>query len=425
MLKAQNLTEAIRLFNPVQPLSGEALAEFYVDRKSDALGEMEKRLIVAREGEPIKMLLTGQIGCGKSTELNRLAENLRRQYFIVSFPAHRLLSLAEVTYVDLLLGMATALFREATERSVIEKAPAQILGEALEDVRLFFERNIFGSLPYRPPEEKAELAVKMNRLAAELQTKFTNEGYTRDDIRGRLERRVGELIEKINLIAEQVRLKYRRPVLFIVEGTDKPDRARARDMFLGHGESLTSPLASIIYTFPLDLRYSLEFNDIQARFAESYFLPNMRLWHLDGSPDEQGRAQLAAVVSNRMSADLTDRDAREALIAASGGLLRILVRVVQRAAVRALERNRITLADAQASLDKERNDLIAMLAEGDYATLAARRADKRLVSGDPATQQLLRSLALLEYRNQKAWCNVNPLLTEAVQETAALREATP
>lgn len=416
MLRAQNLTEVIRVFNPVQPLSGEALVEFYVDRKSEALGEMEKRLIVARESEPVKLLLTGQIGCGKSTELNQLAERLRRQYFIVSFPAHRLLSLAEVTYVDVLLGMATSLFREATEREVVAKAPAQILGGVLEDVQLFFERTIFGALPYRPPDALSEVSVKVNVLAAELQTKFTAEGYTRDDIRQRLERRLGELIEKINLMAEQVRLKYKRPVLFIVEGTDKPDHERARAMFLGHGESLTSPDASIIYTFPLDLRYTPEFNDIQARFAESYFLPNMRLAHADGTPDPGGRQQLAEIISRRMLDTLIDPAARDLLVEASGGVTRILIRLIQRAAVRALEKNFISPDDALASIEKERNDLVAMLSDEDYTTLSARHADKRLISGDPATQQLLRALALLEYRNRKAWCDVNPVLVEVLNE---------
>ena len=69
MAKAKNLTDMVRVFDPVQPLSGTELTEFYVDRQSESLAQMETRLRVARKDEPIKLLFTGQRGCGKSTEL--------------------------------------------------------------------------------------------------------------------------------------------------------------------------------------------------------------------------------------------------------------------------------------------------------------------------------------------------------------------
>ncbi|MBI5054274.1 MAG: hypothetical protein HZB52_13560, partial [Chloroflexi bacterium] len=89
MSKAKNLTDVVRVFNPVQPLSGTELTEYYVDRQSEALAQMETRLRVARKDEPIKLLFTGQRGCGKSTELAKLAHNLRRHFFIVPFSVQR------------------------------------------------------------------------------------------------------------------------------------------------------------------------------------------------------------------------------------------------------------------------------------------------------------------------------------------------
>lgn len=420
MPKAKNLTEVIRVFDPVAPLIGEDLDDFYVDRQSTALDDMDERLTVAREDKPIKLLLTGQIGCGKSTELNCLAQRLKRDYFVVAFQAERVLSLPEINYVDVLLGMANTLFQQVTDKKLMPLPPAEVLGAVWEDVQLFFERAVFGDLPYKYkegwPAGAEEVSAKINLMAVELETKFKTEGISREQIRKNLEPRLGELIEKINLIADQVRAKTHRPVLFMVEGTDKPDLPKARDMFLNHAESLTSPNASIIYTFPLDLRYSPDFRPIQDRFTETYFLPNMRLKQRDGSPNPEGEKQLTTILHNRMEETLIDPEARTQLIEASGGLTRLLIRLTQRAAVRAHQKGKgkkILPEHAAVSIEKERSDLLSLLTEEDFAALNAWQPHN-ILSGEPATQRLLRALALIEYRNGGAWCAVNPMLRSAL-----------
>ncbi len=418
MPRATTLVEAVRVFDPVRPLSDRELDEYYVPR-GDALDEMATRLGVAREDEPAKLLLTGQRGCGKSTELNKLATRLDRQYFIVSFSVQRQKwPLAELTYVDVLLGVANTLFRRATDKDVLTKAPAQIVGDVLEDTRRFFESVLFGNLPYRAPAPDLELGAKVNLLAVELETKFSTEAKTREQIRDRLANQMSELIEKMDQIAEQVRLKYNRPVLIMVEDADKPEPSRARDIFLGHGETLTAPRLSMIYTFPLSLRYSIDFTAIRANFDESYFLPNLNLRHRNGAPNPDGEASLRNMVLKRLEESRIAPEALQILIEASGGLARILIRLVNRAAVRALARNRVTIIreDALTSIAKERDDLAAGLGDADWKTLVARRDDKEVLGGDPTTQALLHALALLEYRNSSAWCDVNSMLLPMLNE---------
>jgi adenylate kinase len=65
-----------------------------------------------------------------------------------------------------------------------------------------------------------------------------------------------------------------------------------------------------------------------------------------------------------------------------------------------------------------RNDFIAALEEDDYGVLARRRADKRL-SSDPEVQELLQSLALLQYENGEAWCDVHPVVLALLEERRA------
>jgi hypothetical protein len=64
----------------------------------------------------VKVLFSGHRGSGKSTELMRLAEDLQNEFFVVPFSA-RSLNLADLSYVDIMLACAAALFREATDRA--------------------------------------------------------------------------------------------------------------------------------------------------------------------------------------------------------------------------------------------------------------------------------------------------------------------
>lgn len=417
-MQAQTLSDVIRVFDPREPLRGDALTEFYVERPGDPLNEIKIYLQgIGLRGEPVRLLFTGHPGSGKSTELNRLTQELKHQFFIVPVPIQQSVPISELTYVDLLLAMSAALFRQATEQNVIAQAPAQVMNEMWEDIIRFFEGAIFGGLQFRQPPPGAELAVKVNALAVEFQTKFSTEGSTRAAVRERVEARLAELLDKLTHLSDQIRFKYGRPVLLIVEGTDKPDLSRARDIFLGHGATLTAFRASVIYTFPIGLRYSPDFTLIKTPFNEHFILPNLKTFKENGAPDEQGLHRLNEVISRRMADALIQPAARDMLVKCSGGLVRTLVQLVQRAAVHAVGQGRPVIDEASATvaIDRERADFIALLSENDYQVLAARHADKRL-SSDESVQRLLQSRALLEYANGKPWCDVHPIVLPVVEE---------
>jgi len=417
-MRAQTLPEVIRYFDPMHPLSGNELKEWYIDRPGNPLEEMKIYLQgIGLDGTPLKMLFTGHSGSGKSTVLNKLAEELKGQFFIVPFDVLQFTSLADLSYVDLVLGMASSLFRRATEADVLRKAPAQIAVEALEDLHRFLEQVIFGPLRFRTPAADVELSAKVNLLAIEFQTRFAAEPVTREEMRKRLEPRLSELHDKINMVADLVRVKYKRPVLFFVENTDKPDLARARDIFVGHTHTLTAFRASVIYTFPIGLRYSAaDFNLVKDRFNRTFVLPNLTVIDRDGRPNQGGMKCLSQALLARMAETCMESDIHAQIIRASGGLMRTLVQLVQRAAVAAIAARRDAIAgpDAQKAIGEERADFIAGLRREDYPALYARHRDKQL-SGDESVLHLLQTRALLEY-NGDPWCDVHPIALPLVLE---------
>ncbi len=425
-MKAQSLPDTIRFFDPMHPLVGQELKEWYVDRPGNPL----ERIKIYLQGlgladRPVKILFTGHMGSGKSTTLNKLAEEIKRQFFIVPFDVRESASMADLTYIDLILGLATSLFRRATEADVLAKAPAQIASDVWDDLCRFIEKVIFGPAHFRTPPADAEFSAKVNFLAMEFQTKFAREAATRDEMRTRIEPRLAELHDRINQVADLVLVNYKRPVLFFVENTDKPDLNRARDIFLGHTYALTAFRASVIYTFPIGLRYSAsDFNLIRDHFTECFVLPNLKVADRNGNPNTVGLARLSEALSIRMIEGLMTDTARDEIVRASGGLMRTLIQLTRRAAVNAVAAGSKMIATEHVAtaIDEERANFVAGLSREDYPVLRERRRDKQL-SGDDAVLRLLQTRALLEYGDGDPWCDVHPIALPLVLDRTSRKES--
>ncbi|HOT92869.1 MAG TPA: hypothetical protein PLJ78_17700 [Anaerolineae bacterium] len=424
MEKAKTLAEVIRLFDPRQPLRDETL-QFYIDRPRNPLQKLETYLRgVALAGKPVKVLFTGHVGSGKSTELNKLSERLGEEFFIVRLDVQESLNLADLEAVDILLGLLTALVRSATAEKVLRKAPRQIAAEVWEDVRLFIRnRMMVGQVEEPKPPVASEVALNVNVLAVQFESKFSQEASTREEIRKQMRGREAELTSELNFVLRQVRDKYGHPILFLIEGTDKPNLVKARDLFLNYARTLTAFETAAIYTFPIGLRYSPDFTVIKDAFDGHYILPNINVEKRNGGRDNDGLDYLESAIAQRADLALFDTEALRTLTFHSGGLMRTLIRMVQGAAVNALSTGgkQIGDKDVQVALNEEKADYIAALKASDYAVLADRMRDKDL-SSDPAVQELLHSRALLEYANGEPWCDVHPVIRDLVRERAKVED---
>lgn len=415
---AGNLEDVIFYCNPTKPLDGEYLS-FYVDRGSYARRDIATWLRVndLRRGQAVKLLFTGHGGCGKSTELNRLCQDIGDDFFVVKVSTKAIVQPTDLTAVDIVLIAAMTLFKQATQESVIGKAPAERVRELRQSLVEFLRDRVFGRAPYQEPGEGLELSAKVSALIMEFEVKYGQDAPTREQIRQRMADRVSEVVNRVNDLAAVVRTATNRPVVFVFDDTDKPERERARKLFFDHAATLTAFRASAIYTFNIALWYDPEFKLFKDYYGQRVLLPNISLYQRYGQRNPAGWALMEQILAARLHPMMMTEEARGNLIEASGGVVRGLIGLTQFAAVNALGRGarRIEETDAERAITELRNDFIAALKEENYRVLAERLADKEL-SSDPEVQELLQALALLQYANGEAWCDVHPVVRKLLQE---------
>lgn len=416
--------EVIDVFLPNRALDGPELVAFYTDRGATARADMRvylQRTKITRV--PVKMLFTGHTGSGKSSELNKLAEELGDTFFTVKVNTRSIVAPIELTITDVVLIAAMALFKAATDSRLIEKAPAQVVEGVWLSISELIDRTIFGKVPYHKSIPVAETGAKVsvapvvNALTLEFEARFKDEASTRSQIREQMKDRLSEVIAKTNLLAGEIQHKYGKPVLFLFDDTDKPENDVARKIFFDHPQTLTAFNASVIYSFPISLWYSTSFSDFKQYFAHHFRLPNAALVSKNGQANPEAREFLDHLLARRTQSSLIDPKAREYIIHFSGGLTRNLIELTQFSAVRALGRgsDKIELRDAEKAVQELQKDFTASLLAEHYPVLAQRHIDKRL-SSDKTIQELLESRALLEYENGATWCDVHPAALPLVLE---------
>ena len=105
-MKAINLEQVVRDFNPTQAVTGSLLRDWFVPREGSPRQRLKISLKV-QYNEPQKALLVGHRGSGKSTELNKLAEEIKDTFHVVNFDVLGMTGRTNIEYEDLMLAIST------------------------------------------------------------------------------------------------------------------------------------------------------------------------------------------------------------------------------------------------------------------------------------------------------------------------------
>jgi AAA ATPase domain len=415
--------------------------DFSAVRGGKIIEDLRDNITYFSPNQPTCQLFTGHIGCGKSTELLRLKLELERENFdVVYFESSQDLEMADVDIGDFLLAIARHVSQSLLDIKLNE--PGR-LKELLQGAWRILNTEVIGvkaKLPigdvgYNLDGDKFSLSLGI----AEITTRTKGDAMLRERLNQYLAPQKSKLLEAINtelLEPAVVKIKQRgkKGLVVIVDNLDRIDsrakpwgRPQQEYLFIDQSEYLTKLNCHVVYTMPLALKFSNDYNNLTQRYPEEpKVLPMVPVHYQDGSYDEEGMELMRHMILARAfpNLNLDERlskitqifDTSESLnrlCQISGGhvrdILRLLNNWIQRQRKLPLERGTLEIL-----IRSRRNEMTMQICEEEWELLRQVRIRKK-VGGDRDYQKLIHSRLVFEYRNKygESWFDVNPILIEA------------
>ncbi|MDO4803675.1 MAG: hypothetical protein Q4A32_02510 [Lachnospiraceae bacterium] len=428
--KAYNVNEIPNAFS-AKPLDGVNLNKFYVDTIEERTADPYRSPIedifdaCTTPSDDHIFLLMGHTGCGKSTELNKLAVRFREDGYMVKI-VKCLDDLGNnPLYTDLLILVGEALFQIANEihctldselgRQILEFWNTEIAKNTVEKDEYVIDvgAGIEGSTP--SVFEKIFKAFVSIKTGIKLQQADSREYKTK--IERRSEHWYNAIAGISDLITEE--LDGRQPII-VFEDLDKLDRGNPDivwDMFSVHAVNLCNFTFPVVYTFPISLSYSPKYGTLSGFFIEK-ILPMIELKHADGSPCPAGFSVIKQIVEDRSDISLIEDQTLRLMIEKTGGSLRDLFTIIRESSIRARRRRsgRIEMEDANAALNALKAALAKRIEIKDYNFLRnIINGNKRNIEDRAILLEMLTGNIVLEY-NGNRWQDVHPLVVDFLNE---------
>lgn len=418
---AQDLDHAWLNFEaniPLVPLPFGETNPFYVERPGNPIAQLQDELLAPFYSPP-KRFFSGHRGCGKSTELYRLASHpeILAKYYPLHFTIRDEADINNLDYKDVLLAVGRQIYQQYRDKG--GELPEQLEKE-LDAWRGKIEQEFIRSSRLAGFEVEGGI----DALAAKFGVKMKLEPETRRILRQIIEPNISGLVNVINLIATGILAKEKRTPLVLIDDLDKPDFPTAREIFYHHRVQMLQPNCAIVYTIASSLFYNPEFAPIKDL---AKFLPNIRL-HAPRSKthDETGFATLRGFVARRMNLDLIAADALDEAIHLGGGVFSETARIIRASARRARNAGHIErehVHSVKIELQNEYRRIIRETKWWDVLVRVHRTCDTKALDEEEANIAaiLLQMLAILEYNGDGTWWDVHPALLELVEDYESSR----
>jgi len=413
-------------FAPFEPL--EAGDPAYVDcrearGKEDILTDLGKD-IKFNLGKKTCQLYTGHRGAGKSTELLRLGKDLEASGFYVVYFAAELddIDLQDAEYVDILNACARNIFENLRQANIATES-------LLKPLNMWWDTYFPTFKKILPNLEDLNLTVELPfaKFSTALKKGTPN---MRQDLRRELEGSTPHLIEALNefIINSKNNLpESYKDLVIIVDNLDRITYKRYPEnnqyasnyekIFIGQGDPLKSLSCHVIYTFPLPLVYSSKGTNLADIYDNQIqVLPMIAVRKPDGEANTLGILKMKEIVRKRVNlvqpdlfeAVFASEDVLEGLCLMSGGYVRGLLQLVQRALL-LCDTLPITEEVAIRAIDEARDAYYKVIQSSEWEPLGIvaqrkRKPDERYVN-------LLLNRCILEYRTiSKSWYDVHPTI---------------
>lgn len=393
----------------------QARGDFTFNSLLKALGVSPKDLRLINPPQRKYNLFCGHRGCGKSTELRRLAARLHSggRFFVVFLDILKELDPNSLQYVDVMMALAKTLFAE------LEKNRVEINQVFLTNLENWFSETVKTATKSNELSNEIQAAVQGKTgipFLCELTAKFTNvfkiNATYKEELRSAIKNSFSVFAAAFNLFIQAAEDALRKAgrgkrLLFVVDGTDRLSVGDSEKFFIKDVNQLQQLNGLFVYCAPIHLLG--DGNQVQQAFA-FHKLPMIKLHERD-TPEirfEPGYEALRRIIYQRADAKLFDApETVDFLVAHSGGCPRELLRLLEYTFM-AAENDLFDNAAADAAVKRLATDYRYWLKLSDYQLLA--RIDRNEIDGenDKRAQELLYNLALLEYNSY--WRRSHPVV---------------
>ncbi|WP_414753092.1 ATP-binding protein [Anabaena sp. CCY 9910] len=403
------------------PLMGEKLMEqFRVDYGDDLIADLRQLVEDSPNGDG-KFVFTGHRGCGKSSLLAEFSRQVQDNFFVVLFSIADTIEMSAVNHVNILFAIALNLMYEAEARKVQ-------IPQTTKD-------KLYGWFATRTRTTEAELGGGIEasvNLLTFLKAQLKADAKVREEITQEFERKISDLVARINEIAALIKFATKQEVIVIIDDLDKLDLGRVNDIYRDNIKALFQPNFRIIYTIPISVMcdtFLWPLIGAETNY-QTVVMPVIKIFAKGDNrlPDAQPRSEakniLCEILQKRISSELIDKSAAEKIVVYSGGVLRELIRlgnVCCRICLRLIRQKpgeKIVINDQiiEEAIKQIRNDLSLRLGRDDFEIL--KTTYEQFEPQDVQQQEfleLLHGLYILEYRNDETWYDIHPILVETLR----------
>ncbi len=408
---ATTLRDAYRACKPDQPLE-HADDPWYVDLtparpKHRAADELRKRITFTGTDGYEHILFTGHRGCGKSTELHTLKEQLRRERVLPVFiNVLELLDPNDIQAVDLLIRIVGCVAGELAKHEI------DVDSETLKDVLAWMhDSEIVKETETKRGASVGVVAKLFETVGLEIKAGGERRSIVRQTISKRLSSFRLQLLDFIGAARKAV-AKHQDfddfavivdSLEHIVFDEGAHGASTHQRLFVDQGDLLRAIPCHVIYTVPVSLQ-TLE--NLHNDWGKLVNLPM-----IDAKTDE-GRAALCEVCKRRIdiAAIFEKTPDFERLVAMSGGSIRDLLRMLGDAVIGA-SGARVTTEDTDAALDEIRKDFDRLLHQSHLDALAQVERGEH-IDDDAMLSKLLNLRLVHEYENGKLRWRIHPALRD-------------
>ncbi|MEL6440335.1 MAG: P-loop NTPase fold protein [Cyanobacteria bacterium J06621_8] len=436
--RATTLKQAYRNCTP-EPLRGADIDKYYVDlssvRNTEAIQSVITKLEFLEPSQFCSILFTGHRGCGKSTELKKIEQRLKSEFYTIYLEADVELDINDAEYTDLYLLIIKKVADE------LYKIGAKFDSKLLASFESWF-KNIT-----QETEESVEKAISsqvtakagfeipfISKLSATLLARIKGSQKQKQTIRQTLQKDISRLQADINLLLadafsklEQQEPQYEKGFLIILDNLDRIPPNVGNHLFFDYAAQLQGLNTTIIYTAPISAVYSDK--NINKTFGSPNIMPmvniyqfNPNQWDLEYKSDKL--EAFARLIEQRVDIDavFVSRQQLLDLVKASGGHVRQLMQITAKAFLTAAGRghDKVTAEDITYAVNEEQFNFERITLNEYYSVLAKVCLTKN-IDKDEVGQLLLFNLSVLEYNGDNRWNYINPIFKQSSLFQSALQ----